>query len=61
MQKCWRKHVRPHKTYDWVSLELVKDGVNPAIVLQSHAADAAYLNSRGITELVEFEGGYNSD
>ena len=34
-------------------MELVKEGITPAIVLQSRAADKAYLQSRGITELVD--------
>jgi hypothetical protein len=34
-------------------MDLVSRGVRPAIVLESRAADKAYLKNRGIEELVK--------
>jgi hypothetical protein len=34
-------------------MDLVSRGVRAAIVLESRAGDKAYLNSRGIEELIE--------
>jgi len=56
----WPEHIFRDAMALWryidAFMELIEDGVRPAIVLEDRAQDAAYLAARGITSLERLDG-----